>query len=652
MTYRPEIDGLRALAVLPVILFHAGFSFFEGGYIGVDIFFVISGYLISSLIFFELSQDKFSLLNFYERRARRILPALFFVIIVSIPFSLLILTPDDLKDYFQSIFATSIFSSNFLFWMESGYFETDSELKPFLHTWSLAVEEQYYILFPLLALMLSRKDKIFNILIISFLFLISFLSLIILRDTYPSGSFYLLPFRAWEILLGVFGYFYFSYSKKIHSTLINNILSLIGFGMICYSIVFFSKETPFPSLYTLIPTFGCIFIIISAVDGTILNKLLKTSFLVKIGLVSYSAYLWHHPIFAFTRLSSLNFMFEALVPILILLTFLLAFFSFHYIESPFRKGKSGSIFSRKMIFTQSLLLTSLLSFVGIMGHFQHTKIFFDDQEWKYLTSIKRSSYDLCGDSKNFCIDRSLSSEDVLLIGDSNAYHFADSLKEILEIKNLNLINLSNGGCLPLSDFIRLDETGAFNKSCSLFNKNLEYSLEKSEFKGDIVLSSAWLLYLFGEDYFSSEVIKKRLPPLSDVILSSDSFTPIKREIIEKEFFDYIRKTIEFLSKNSKKLFIVGPIPPMTINYNLKSDLKERNIKISYSTYKKFSDQLNSLFNSLAKKDDIYYIQPDKSLCSEEFCNGSDAKGHFYSDSTHFSKYGQNKIMKKMFDDIF
>ena len=149
MQYRAEIDGLRAVAIIPVILFHAGFPLFSGGFVGVDIFFVISGYLITTIILTEKEQGKFSLINFYERRARRILPALFFVMLVSLPFAWLWLIPSDMKDFSQSLIGVATFSSNILFWQETGYWGTANELKPLLHTWSLAVEEQYYIIFPL-----------------------------------------------------------------------------------------------------------------------------------------------------------------------------------------------------------------------------------------------------------------------------------------------------------------------------------------------------------------------------------------------------------------------------------------------------------------------------------------------------------------------
>ena len=156
MKYRAEIDGLRAIAVVPVILFHAGFTLFSGGFVGVDVFFVISGYLITTIILSEKEQGKFSILNFYERRARRIIPVLFFIIIVCLPFSWFLLLPSDLKIFSKSLVAVSLFSSNILFWSETGYWGASNELKPLLHTWSLAVEEQYYILFPIFLMIMWR----------------------------------------------------------------------------------------------------------------------------------------------------------------------------------------------------------------------------------------------------------------------------------------------------------------------------------------------------------------------------------------------------------------------------------------------------------------------------------------------------------------
>ena len=193
--YRSEIDGLRALAVLPVIFFHAGFEWFSGGFVGVDVFFVISGYLITSLIIDDMNKGNFSLANFYERRARRLLPALFFMILITLPFAMYWLAPSDLKRFGQSLSAISIFLSNILFWTEGGYFETASELKPLIHTWSLAVEEQYYILFPLFLLASWSLGPIWILLMLIFVFLLSFYAANWGAYNSPYAAFYLLPSR-------------------------------------------------------------------------------------------------------------------------------------------------------------------------------------------------------------------------------------------------------------------------------------------------------------------------------------------------------------------------------------------------------------------------------------------------------------------------
>lgn len=221
MKYRREIDGLRALAVLPVIFFHAGFKAFEGGFVGVDIFFVISGYLITNIILSDLNAGKFSIVTFYERRARRILPALFFVMLCCLPFAWLWLVPTHLEDFCQSMAAVSVFSSNILFWRESGYFGVASELKPLLHTWSLAVEEQYYLFFPLflLGLWKLRKRWIFGSLA-----LVAIVSLLLAQwGAYnkPAATFFLLPTRGWELAIGALIAFYFLYKKTMPRSLPN-----------------------------------------------------------------------------------------------------------------------------------------------------------------------------------------------------------------------------------------------------------------------------------------------------------------------------------------------------------------------------------------------------------------------------------------------
>jgi peptidoglycan/LPS O-acetylase OafA/YrhL len=366
MKYRPEIDGLRALAVLPVILFHAGFEYFSGGFVGVDVFFVISGYLITTIIISEMAEGKFSIVNFYERRARRILPALFFVMAACLPFALFWLTPIHLKDFGQSILAVSTFSSNILFWWESGYFGTAAELKPLLHTWSLAVEEQYYILFPVFLMSIWRLGIKWGLIILSITFFVSLGTAQWGAYKSPSAAFFLLPTRGWELLVGALAAFYLKYNAHVKSHSINQVLSLLGFLMIIFSISTFDETTPFPSLYALTPTIGTGLLIICAVPKTLVHKLLSLKFVVGIGLISYSAYLWHQPLLAFARHKLLGEVSYFNLVVLCIFSLLMAWFSWRFVELPFRNRQR---FNRTSIFRLSAIGIFIFSTIGLTLHF-------------------------------------------------------------------------------------------------------------------------------------------------------------------------------------------------------------------------------------------------------------------------------------------
>lgn len=369
MKYRKEIDGLRAFAVLPVILFHAGSSWFEGGFVGVDVFFVISGYLITTILLAEHEAGSFSLLKFYERRARRILPALFLVMLVSIPFGWFWMTPDQLKEFCQSVLAVSVFSSNILFWLQSGYFDASAELKPLLHTWSLAVEEQYYVLFPLLLTLFWRFGR--GWFGLKSLFVVIGIASMVLSQLlvaeYSSFAFYLLPTRAWELLVGAMIPLLWPMLQSSEKGLATrNVLSAIGFLLIAYSILFFDRQTPFPSVYALVPTLGAALVIRFADSQTYVARILSQSWVVGIGLISYSAYLWHQPILAFEKIRTgspdiPDWMFAPYLA----LVFVLAYLSYKFVETPFR---SRITVSRAQIFTIAVLGTISFGALGILGH--------------------------------------------------------------------------------------------------------------------------------------------------------------------------------------------------------------------------------------------------------------------------------------------
>ncbi len=453
MKYRAEIDGLRALAVLPVILFHAGFELFGGGFVGVDVFFVISGYLITSIIISEMGRDNFSLINFYERRARRILPALFFVMLVSIPFAWFWLTPGDLKDFGQSLIAVATFSSNILFWIESGYFATASELKPLLHTWSLAVEEQYYILFPLFLMIFWNLPKKYLLLLLALIFLLSLSLAQWFAFSRPSANFYLLPTRGWELLIGVFLAFYLQKNQYIKSPLINQTLSLLGFAMIVYSIAIYDKNTPFPSLYALVPTIGTALLILTAVPQTFIHKILSARIIVGIGLISYSAYLWHQPILAFARHRLLGEISEIVLLLLCLSSLIMAYISWRWVEKPFRDKQT---MSRKTVFSFSL---AGILFFCIFGASLHINKGFPDRIG--FTEKLINSFDMPKDENCFQVPYNHINEewgcylgvsknelDYIVFGDSHASSLRYVIDSVAKSQNISVFFTGTSACPP------------------------------------------------------------------------------------------------------------------------------------------------------------------------------------------------------------
>lgn len=370
LDYRPEIDGLRAVAVVPVILFHVGFETFSGGYSGVDVFFVISGYLITSIIYHEFLESKFSIVRFYERRARRILPLLFFILLISIPFAWASLHTTDMVDFFQSLIAVPTFSSNFLFVNEANYFDTSVDLKPLLHTWSLAIEEQYYILFPLMILVFfSFIGKIRLLPALSIMCFLSFGLALWASNYYPEHNFYLLPTRFWELAAGaILGILTIDENKQLSKIKekqpASEILSVIGLILIISGVFIIKKETPFPNYYALFPVIGTALVIAFASKENFTGKLLSTKPLIFVGLISYSAYMWHHPLFAFAKHLSLPVQSFTERIALCLLVLPLSYLTWKFVENPFRNRQK---ISKKLIFRFSIIGSIFFILVGFTG---------------------------------------------------------------------------------------------------------------------------------------------------------------------------------------------------------------------------------------------------------------------------------------------
>lgn len=495
MDYRREIDGLRALAVLPVILFHAGFETFSGGFVGVDVFFVISGYLITTIILAELEQGKFSIVNFYERRARRILPALFLVMLVCIPFAWFWLLPSDMKDFSQSLVAVSVFASNILFWRESGYFDTAAELKPLLHTWSLAAEEQYYVLFPLFLMLFWRLGKRSILVMLGLVFVASLAVAEWAAYAKPAAAFYLLPTRGWELLIGAFAAFYLSKAnRKEFGKSVGEIGGWLGVVLILFAVFAYSKATPFPGLYALVPTLGTVLFILFATQQTTVGKFVGNKAFVGVGLISYSAYLWHQPLFAFARHKEASNANLLIFGSLSVASLILAYFSFRFIEAPFR---NKNIFNRRTIFVTSLGFTIFFIVLGFLGNSKNGFEFRLDEDKRKLLSF--NSYNFkdvyrqgdCflnpeqpySEFKEFCFAKN-NSDAVLIWGDSHAAALSYGLRKDFD----NLSQYTASGCPPL-----LGVSVSWRPMCEDINNFVSKEIEIRKPKL-VLLHANWLLY--------------------------------------------------------------------------------------------------------------------------------------------------------------
>lgn len=626
MEYRREIDGLRALAVLPVILFHAGFQTFSGGFVGVDVFFVISGYLITSIILSELEQEKFSIINFYERRARRILPALFLVMFACLPFAWLLLAPGNMKEFSESVVSVNFFLSNILFWRVSGYFDTASELKPLLHTWSLAVEEQYYLLFPIFLAIFYRLGKRRIVLVLLALFAVSLMSAEWGSFNKPTAAFFLLPTRGFEIIIGALVAFYLNSVTSVRSSIQDSLIfrqwvSLAGLGLIIYAVFAFDKQTPFPSLLTLVPTVGTAIIILFSTSQTLVGKVLASKLFVGLGLISYSAYLWHQPIFAFARIAHGNQISRAWIFFAIFSTFFMAFLSWRYVEFPFRKR---NFIPRKSLLVFVLLCSTFFILFGFIGSYTNGYLFRYKESDRYLAAINfndEGKYNARRASelmlKSF--DTNDSRRKILIIGDSFSQDLVNALYETGFQKTNQFSTRSISiGCGNL--FISRDKfRDRVEKNCfkQIFGWGFEGLYEDDKLRklmliaDEIWFASAW-------QYWQAELIRESV---TNVARFSDK--PVK--VFGTKSFGNIDIKRLLMQSASERILSKGAVSSESIRTN-------ELLKASLPTY---------IFI------DIQYL-----LCGNEVdqCPLFDSEGHLKSyDGEHLTVYGARLYGEKLAD---
>ena len=663
MKYRPEIDGLRAIAIISVVMYHAevvvsGQSWFAGGFFGVDIFFVISGYLISRIILSELYETgSFSFPDFYERRARRILPMLFTVILASFPFAWRLLLPDDFQEFCSSIISAVFFGSNYFFYLNATQYGADSALlKPFLHTWSLGIEEQFYIIFPVLLLGIYRRQRkhLFTLCVAMLLLSFSFSAYMSLNDA--DLNFYLPTSRAWELLTGsVLAYVELKRGRVQHSSM-SQFLPVVGLALISFSLFYFDSNTPHPGFATLLPVVGVALIIGFSSGAGIVDRLLGSQPLVGIGLISYSAYLWHYPIFAFSRIGdSAPGIYDKIW--WIFLTLVLSIASYFWIERPFRN---------RQFLRGKLLLTGLTTVFLLVGGLQLASsnystgarveafmpaiLTHEDFLQRPWTSLRQDGT-VCFDNR--CVFRNDSSSTwVQLLGDSHMASLQSDLLNRLE-NRANVVSWTRGGCWPVSGESRERDNRVIYGICSEDHQRQRFSDIMSVRNSTIVFSARLPLYLSRYGFDNREGGIETF--IGGENLYHEQFKT-KEDIAA--FRSAVVDSITRLLDGGHTVILVYPIPevgwkvPRKIMADMPSSLPDvggwlraNPVTTSYDVYLERSREAFEIFDGIAHEN-LHKVYPHRLFCDNQIegrCVTHDDEHLFYADEGHPSYKGAEMI---------
>ncbi|MGA8769850.1 MAG: acyltransferase family protein [Rhodomicrobium sp.] len=645
ISYRSEIDGIRAIAIASVVLFHGWGSAFPGGYVGVDIFFVISGYLITSIIFNEMKAGKFTYLNFYARRARRILPALLAMIVISTIAAFLLFLPDDLIEYGKIVIYTLLFGGNFRLAATPGYFHHSMQENPLLHMWSLSVEEQFYLIWPtLLALMIRFLPERRHRLAVLALGALSLVAAEALVHIWPRSAFFHLPTRGWELLAGAL--LAMNFIPRIASKAVAESLSAIGLALMIAPLFLYDKDTPFPGLAALVPVLGCALVIYSTEnERTRVAALLSWKPIVFTGLISYSLYLWHWPIFAFTS-------YELLRPLTFLESFLCvlvavsaAVFSWRFIERPFRKGakRPATAPARpEWLFIPSigrsgqfaLLLTALLIACG--SFFQESK----GAAWR-LPPEARIVLDRVGKFAQ-CAPKKTGPDfkecefgdrpvDLVLWGDSHAQHYLPLIAKIYGSGT----SYFSGGCLPVQNAQLITKSGKpFTENCQ---KNNRYAMERIlALKPKIVvMASRWTQI---EDLPYGREGRPML-----YLANADGETT--REASRRTFARALDQTVSTLTTAGIKVVLMGQVPEMLLSpARCFAPFQHPSWDDCGFVTRQEADRRQGFVNATLKSmtenhRGVFYFSPFSEFCDSAYCYAIKDRSLHYFDNDHINVDG-------------
>jgi peptidoglycan/LPS O-acetylase OafA/YrhL len=639
MPYLPAIDGLRAIAVVLVLLFHAKLPLIRGGFVGVDVFFVISGYLITGLSLGRHTERHFSLLDFYERRIRRIFPALFLVLFATMAFGMAIMLPPDLIRLGSSVLAAALFVANVYFWKgRLNYLQDNPDFEPLLHTWSLAIEEQFYLLFPIFLLALLRPSRRPGLVLVG-VGLASFALSVMLSTTYPRAAFYFSFSRAWELLLGAW----------LAATNVSDFvprrfvpaLQWVGLAMIGFAAVSYDRLTPFPGFAALLPCFGTTLLIAWSHLQSRIVAALSNPALVWVGLISYPLYLWHLPLLVLGRLHLLREPAPHEIALIYLAAVVLAAATWHFIEKPIRARKGSSPPRRLFAAAAAVTVLAIAVGAGLRATQERLLAAPPADVARILAAAKdfAPSRAACHnwdrkrpDQFADCVmgDRGQPGFDFALWGDSHAGALAGAIDAVGRDLSLKGLQLTSDDCLPvLGVDVVLD--GAVT-DCAARNE-ATFTLLRQHHVRQVNLAGAWFQYL--GDY------NKALRLLDGADASLHSTTVLSRQL---------NQTIRRLQDGGIEVVIVGPVP--YIGWNVPSVLAASAWRgMAPPDGPRFADFVAHQHDVLAilrdaEQDGATIIYPHERLCQLTCIVRLDGQV-LYSDDEHLTTAGAN-LLQPMF----
>ncbi len=648
ITYRPDIDGIRGVAVLFVVLYHADITFISGGFIGVDVFFVISGYLITSIILKDCKDNQFKILNFWKRRIRRILPALLSMMLFCLIVGYFLYLPEDFKNLGQQVFSQTFFASNILFYLQSGYFDSANETKPLLHTWSLAVEEQFYFFFPVALYIAWKFFRKYVVHIIVLVFILSFVFSIYGVAHHPSATFYMLPTRAWELLIG--SLIVFLPSIPISSLIFRFFLGFAGVCALLLPAFLYTSETAFPGLAALPVCVGtAILIWLHKNNETPIKKILAWKPFVFIGLISYSWYLWHWPSIVFTKYYFYEGAPQTILIIAILISFIMAIFSWKFIEQPFRNTETV-LFKKPVILLYSLVFMGILGMLSFLTDIHKNSI--SPSVLKYAAGVNdiNPRRDECHYSN---IEKLLENGPCFInkqktlpitflsFGDSFSTTLQPVLENLSQKYNISGQQASYSSCPPVFGINRKAHAKSLEQyQCMEFNNAVLDFIKKNKVK-HVILFARWSAYMHEYPVFTKDSVVK------------DSRILFKEKLI---------KTIDILNKLGIKVWIIKQPPehqldvPLSLARALRMNKNINDLQINFSNYLERQKEISEIF-SLIEKDmsgskNVSFIDPAKMLCANKNTCIIEHDGYsLYRDKYHLSQYGV-AFISPLFEEMF